>query len=75
MKTSLLFLQIKTPLPAARPSAFTTTGKIQFFKNRLTSAFLLHILNLAVGILFSKQIFLTNDFEPQVLPIYLVQKL
>ena len=34
--TCLVVLQIVTPLPAAKPSAFTTTGKSHFFKKEFT---------------------------------------
>jgi len=41
-----------TPFPAASPSALTTKGKFDFFKNLFTSEVFLQILNLAVGIFF-----------------------
>ena len=61
-----------TPFPAAKPSALTTTGKLEFFKKILTCFFLLHILNFAVGILFLSQSFFIKAFDPSSLEAYLL---
>ena len=59
-----LSLQIMTPLPAANPSALTTTGKLNFFIDFLKSLSFLQIANFAVGILYFLQIYFLNAFEP-----------
>ena len=61
-----LFLssQIKTPFPDASPSALTTSGNCALSKKVIAFLEFSNIPNLAVGILYSSQIFFVNIFEP-----------
>ena len=41
-----------TPFPAAKPSAFITTGKLMVFKYSIAGVWSLNVLYSAVGMLF-----------------------
>tara|TARA_B100001027_G_scaffold204713_1_gene167071 strand:- start:623 stop:784 length:162 start_codon:yes stop_codon:yes gene_type:complete len=51
-------------LPEAKLSAFTTVGKLVFFKNFFALSLFSKIPNLAVGILNLLHIFFVKIFEP-----------
>ena len=58
------FLQIMTPFPAAKPSAFITVGKLIDFKYSKASEELLNTLKSAVGILYFFIRFLAKTLLP-----------
>ena len=58
-----MFLETKTPFPAARPSALRTIGKTQLSKKGYALAGSEKKLALPVGMSFSKRNFLENILE------------
>ena len=61
---SSIFWQIITPLPAAKPSALTTVGKLVSFRYSTELSKLSNDLYLAVGILYLTKKSLEKVFEP-----------
>src|SRR5262249_60045990 len=56
-----------TPLPAARPSAFTTYGAPNSASAASASLPVVHVLAAAVGIRAAAMTCLANDFEPSIM--------
>ena len=69
--TCFLVLQIETPLPAARPSAFTTNGKLHFFKYFNICFFLNKFYILLLEFYIFEQIFFMKALDPSSLEAYL----
>jgi len=63
-KASSSVVHIDTPLPAAKPSAFTTIGTPTCFIKLEASLILLKVPKCAVGILFFLHKFYMKVFEP-----------
>ena len=61
-----MFLETKTPFPAARPSALRTIGYSQLSKKEYALSGSEKKLALPVGMSFSKRNFLENIFEPLI---------